>query len=106
MTNQRINLTNLNSAMKITVHYNTLHYTTLHYAIYITIHYIGVIQKHVTALIGRCAKFGKLIRKKKYGGGGVGCVREISFKGWGEKINVRYVLYMIPFNFTKYKTVV
>ena len=55
---------------KFNENYITLPYTTLHYAIYITIQYIEVTQKHATVLMGRCAKFGKLIRKRKYGGGG------------------------------------
>ena len=39
-------------------------------------HYIGVIQKHVTVFVGRCATFGELIRK--YGGGkGWECVRRV-----------------------------
>ena len=67
ITNQRINLGNLKSAMNI----------TLHYAISITIHFIEVIQKHVTVLMGRCAKFGKLIRKRKYEGGRVGVCTHI-----------------------------
>ena len=59
ITNQRIDLMNLRSTLKI-----TLQYTTLHYAMYITLQHIGVIQKYVTVLVGRCAQFGKLITKE------------------------------------------
>ena len=52
-----------------------------------TMHYIGVIQKHVTVLMGRCAQFGKLIRKRKENTEVVG----VGWKDIGTALLRRYV---------------
>ena len=70
-------------------------YTTLYNVIYITIHYIEVIQKHVTVSVGRCAPFGELISKRIYGGGKEWeCVRQYGLRNGGSQIYVTKWLYI------------